>query len=102
MCMACSSTEQRFLEASLAFQAGKPIVSDEQYDALKDSLRKKNSIVVQQVSSKRQLFSSNLTCSGFSSAWDCWPRKISRKTLSEHFLRHSGAQVQHQEQKNIQ
>ncbi|CAL8460669.1 g199 [Coccomyxa elongata] len=43
-----SSTEQRFLEASLAFQAGKPIVSDEEYDALKDSLRKKNSKVVQQ------------------------------------------------------
>ncbi len=62
MYMACSSTEQRFLEASLAFQAGKPIVSDEEYDVLKDSLRKKNSIVVQQVCSKRQLFSSNLTC----------------------------------------
>ena len=49
MCCECSSTEQRFLEASLAFQAGKPIVSDEEYDTLKDQLRKKNSKVVQQV-----------------------------------------------------
>ncbi len=49
MCWGCSSTEQRFLEASLAFQAGKSIVSDEEYDSLKDQLRKKNSKVVQQV-----------------------------------------------------
>lgn len=44
-----STTEQKFLEASLAYQAGKPMVSDEEYDQLKAQLRKKNSVVVQQV-----------------------------------------------------
>jgi NAD-dependent DNA ligase len=33
----------------LAYQAGKPIVSDQEYDKLKAELRKKNSVVVQQV-----------------------------------------------------
>jgi NAD-dependent DNA ligase len=49
ICHACSSTEQRFLEASMAYQAGKPIVSDEEYDQLKRDLRMKNSMVIQQV-----------------------------------------------------
>ena len=44
-----STTEQKFLEASLAYQAGKSIVSDEEFDRLKAELRKKNSKVVQQV-----------------------------------------------------
>ena len=48
-CHACSSTEQRFLEASMAYQAGKSIVSDEEYDQLKRELRMKNSMVIQQV-----------------------------------------------------
>ena len=46
---ACSTTEQRFLEASMAYQAGKPIVSDEEFDQLKRELRMKNSMVIQQV-----------------------------------------------------
>ena len=46
---ACSTTEQRFLEATMAYQAGKPIVTDEEYDQLKRELRNKNSMVVQQV-----------------------------------------------------
>lgn len=37
------------MEASLAFQAGKPFLSDEEYDELKQKLQKKNSKVVQQV-----------------------------------------------------
>ena len=44
-----SSTEQRFMEASLAYAAGKPFLSDEQFDELKRKLRKQNSRVVQQV-----------------------------------------------------
>ena len=48
---ACSVVEQRFLEATMAYQAGKPIVSDEEYDQLKRQLRNKNSMVVQQVRS---------------------------------------------------
>ena len=47
-----STTEQKFLEASLAYQAGKSIVTDEEYDRLKSELRKKNSKVVQQVRSR--------------------------------------------------
>ena len=47
--MLCSSTEQRFMEASMSYQAGKPIMSDEDFDELKGTLRKKNSKVVQQV-----------------------------------------------------
>ena len=46
---ACSSTEQRFMEASVAYARGKPILSDVEYDDLKAQLRKKNSKVVQQV-----------------------------------------------------
>ena len=45
----CSSTEQRFMEASVAYARGKPILSDVEYDDLKAQLRKKNSKVVQQV-----------------------------------------------------
>lgn len=37
------------MEASLAYAAGKPFLSDEQYDELKRKLRKQNSRVVQQV-----------------------------------------------------
>ena len=37
------------MEATLAYQAGKPIVSDEEYDNLRRELRNKNSKVVQQV-----------------------------------------------------
>ncbi len=33
----------------MAYQAGKPIVTDEEYDQLKRELRNKNSMVVQQV-----------------------------------------------------
>ncbi|KAK9822185.1 hypothetical protein WJX81_008269 [Elliptochloris bilobata] len=43
-----SSTEQRFMEASLAYSAKKPILSDGEYDDLKKKLRKQNSRVVQQ------------------------------------------------------
>lgn len=58
----CSTTEQKFLEASLAYQAGKPIVTDEQYDELKAKLRKKNSIVVQQVCLPDCCAMSHCTC----------------------------------------
>ena len=33
----------------MSYQAGKPIISDSEYDELKGTLRKKNSRVVQQV-----------------------------------------------------
>lgn len=42
------STEQRFLEASMAYQAGKPILTDAEFDALKVELRTKGSIVTAQ------------------------------------------------------
>ena len=45
----CSGTESRFMQASMAATAGKPIISDEEYDDLKAQLRNKNSVVVQQV-----------------------------------------------------
>lgn len=45
----CSSTEQKFMEASRAFAEGKPIISDEQYDELKQQLRRDRSTVVAQV-----------------------------------------------------
>jgi hypothetical protein len=41
--------EQRFLEASMAYSAGKPIMSDEDFDALKNELRIRGSIVSAQV-----------------------------------------------------
>ncbi len=44
-----SSTEQRFMEASKAYVAGKPFLSDDQFDDLKKQLRDKRSIVVAQV-----------------------------------------------------
>ena len=47
--MACSATESRFLQASMAAAVNKPIISDEEYDELKAKLRNKNSKVVQQV-----------------------------------------------------
>lgn len=50
MCLACSGTEQRFMQASMAAAAGKPMLSDEEYDDLKAQLRNKNSRVVQQAS----------------------------------------------------
>ena len=37
------------MEATMAYQAGKPIVTDEEYDQLKRELRNKNSMVTQQV-----------------------------------------------------
>ena len=37
------------MEATMSYQAGKPIISDSEYDELKGALRKKNSRVVQQV-----------------------------------------------------
>jgi DNA-directed RNA polymerase subunit RPC12/RpoP len=40
-----SSDEQKFMEASLAYQARKPILSDEEYDKLKRKLKKESSIV---------------------------------------------------------
>ncbi len=43
-----SSDEQRFLEASMAYNRGKPIMSDDEYDALKAELRNKSSIVTAQ------------------------------------------------------
>lgn len=42
------SDEQRFLEASLAYNRGKPIMSDAQYDELKATLRNSSSIVTAQ------------------------------------------------------
>jgi hypothetical protein len=44
------SDEQRFLEASMAYQAGQPILSDEEFDELKAMLKQKSSIVSAQVS----------------------------------------------------
>ncbi len=49
MLLACSGTESRFLQASMAAASNKPIISDEEYDELKAKLRNKNSKVVQQV-----------------------------------------------------
>lgn len=43
-----SSDEQRFLEASMAYARGKPILSDEEYDSLKAELRNKGSVVTAQ------------------------------------------------------
>ena len=43
-----SPDELRFLEASLAFQVGKPVMSDAAYDALKVTLRSADSFVTQQ------------------------------------------------------
>lgn len=43
-----SSTEQKFMEASRAFEKGQPILSDEQYDDLKKQLRRDRSTVVAQ------------------------------------------------------
>jgi hypothetical protein len=43
-----SSTEQKFMEASRAFEKGKPIITDEQYDDLKKQLRRDRSTVVAQ------------------------------------------------------
>ncbi|CAM6089094.1 unnamed protein product [Calypogeia fissa] len=40
-----SGDEQRFMEASLAYQAGKPILSDEEYDKLKFKLKRQSSVV---------------------------------------------------------
>lgn len=42
------SNEQRFLEATMAYAAGKPILSDEEYDELKGSLKASGSIVAAQ------------------------------------------------------
>lgn len=40
-----SSNEKRFLEASMAYNAGKPIMSNEEFDALRATLRRENSVV---------------------------------------------------------
>lgn len=42
-----SSNEQRFMEATLSYNRGKPILSDDEYDELRAELKSKNSIVVQ-------------------------------------------------------
>ena len=47
--VARSPTEQRFMEASLAYTAKKPIISDDEYDSLKAQLREQSSKVVKQV-----------------------------------------------------
>ena len=41
--------EQRFLEACIGYTTGKPIMSDEEYDALKNELKQRGSIVSAQV-----------------------------------------------------
>ena len=41
----CSSSEQKFLEASMAYSAGRPIMNDAEYDALKNDLKQSNSLV---------------------------------------------------------
>ncbi|KDO63647.1 hypothetical protein CISIN_1g019981mg [Citrus sinensis] len=41
-----SSAEQKFLEASMAYVAGKPIMSDEEYDKLKQKLKMEGSEIV--------------------------------------------------------
>ena len=43
-----STDEQRFLEAQLAYNAGKPIMSDADFDGLKLRLRQANSVVTEQ------------------------------------------------------
>ena len=43
-----SSDEQRFLEAQLGYNAGKPIMSDAEFDELKLRLRQANSVVTEQ------------------------------------------------------
>ncbi|PRW05866.1 PGR5 chloroplastic [Chlorella sorokiniana] len=43
-----SGAEQRYLEAQLAYNAGKPIMSDADFDALKVQLRQSNSVVTAQ------------------------------------------------------
>jgi hypothetical protein len=42
------SNEQKFLEASMAFSQGKPILSDTEFDELKTKLKQSNSIVTAQ------------------------------------------------------
>lgn len=46
--MPCSGDEQKFLEAQQAFNAGKPIMNDTDYDALKQKLRQGGSFVTAQ------------------------------------------------------
>jgi hypothetical protein len=41
--------EQRFLEASMAYAAGNPIMADADYDQLKTELKQRGSIVSAQV-----------------------------------------------------
>lgn len=64
--LSCSGTEQRFMQASMAAAAGKPMLSDEEYDDLKAQLRNKNSRVVQQASfvctQHSNLVSPNIQC----------------------------------------
>eukprot|EP00210_Caulerpa_lentillifera_P006270 g5989.t1 len=40
-----SSTEQKFLEASMGYASGKPLMSDSEYDALKQQLKQQGSFV---------------------------------------------------------
>lgn len=42
-----SSNEQRFMEATLSYNRGNPILSDDEYDELRAELKAKNSVVVQ-------------------------------------------------------
>ena len=62
------------MEATLAYQAGKPIVTDEEYDNLRRELRNKNSKVVQQVQLR-----SGLPCD--------WPPALSSgRSISRSFM----------------
>ncbi len=47
-CATCSQTESKFLQATKGFQAGKQVMTDEEYDQLKKELRKKGSKVTAQ------------------------------------------------------
>ena len=50
----CSATESKFLQATKGFQAGKQVMTDEEYDQLKKELRKKGSKVTAQARSLAQ------------------------------------------------
>lgn len=48
--------ESKFLDAKIAYYNGKPIISDSEFDALEEFLKKQNSSVVKQVGTKRSEF----------------------------------------------
>ena len=53
------------MEATMSYQAGKPILSDVEFDELKGALRKKNSKVVQQVRRASQSMTNPLRNNSF-------------------------------------